>query len=206
MLFNELFFFFFFVFFDVVFTTKQHFSPQFSLLMLSFKKKGEKKKLTRQKKGEFWGLNWIGWWWWRAKEELCVSFLSLFLAIDDDEMVVVMPIAFFFRVLRLLVLTKEKPSSRVRAIIIRILPWERKTHRILYLHGLHIFYRLFHRTGHVGDRNRFRYLQKTVVTSFISIRLLSQLQSRRGRDECARGRHHGHHFFIRFFFLCRVFV
>jgi hypothetical protein len=105
----------------------------------------------------------------------------------------------------LLVLTKEKPSSRVRAIIIRILPWERKTHRILYLHGLHIFYRLFHRTGHVGDRNRFRY-QKTVVTSFISIRLLSQLQSRRGRDECARGRHHGHHFFIRFFFLCRVFV
>ena len=102
---------------------------------------------------------------------------------------------FFFRVLRLLVLTKEKPSSRVRAIIIRILPWERKTHRILYLHGLHIFYRLFHRTGHVGDRNRFRYLQKTVVTSFISVRRLSQLQSRRGRDECARGRHHdGHHF------------
>ena len=135
-----------------------------------------------------------------------MSFLSLFLAIDDDEMVVVMPIAFFFRVLRLLVLTKEKPSSRVRAIIIRILPRERKTHRILYPHGLHIFYRLFHRTGHVGDRNRFRYLQKTVVTSFISIRLLSQLQSRRGRDECARGRHHGHHFFIRFFFLCRVFV
>ena len=135
-----------------------------------------------------------------------MSFLSLFLAIDDDEMVVVMPIALFFRVLRLLVLTKEKPSSRVRAIIIRILPRERKTHRILYLHGLHIFYRLFHRTGHVGDRNRFRYLQKTVVTSFISVRLLSQLQSRRGRDECARGRHHGHHFFIRFFFLCRVFV
>ena len=101
----------------------------------------------------------------------------------------------FFRVLRLLVLTKEKPSSRVRAIILRILPWERKTHRILYLHGLRIFYRLFHRTGHVGDRNRFRYLQKTVVTSFISIRRLSQLQSRRGRDECARGRHHdGHHF------------
>ena len=136
-----------------------------------------------------------------------MSFLSLFLAIDDDEMVVVMPIALFFRVLRLLVLTKEKPSSRVRAIIIRILPRERKTHRILYLHGLHIFYRLFHRTGHVGDRNRFRYLQKTVVTSFISVRLLSQLQSRRGRDECARGRHHGHHFFIRFFscvaFLCK---
>ena len=122
-------------------------------------------------------------------------FFSLFLAIDDDEMVVVMPIAFFFRVLRLLVLTKEKPSSRVRAIIIRILPRERKTHRILYLHGLHIFYRLFHRTGHVGDRNRFRY-QKT-VTSFIIIRLLSQLQSRRGRDECACGRHH---FFIRFFY------
>ena len=149
----------------------------------------------RQKKGEFWELNWVGWWWWRAKEELCASFLSLFLAIDDDEMVVVMPIALFFRVLRLLVLTKEKPSSRVRAIILRILPWERKTHRILYLHGLHIFYRLFHRTGHVGDRNRFRYLQKTVVTSFIRVRRLSQLQSRRGRDEWARGRHRdGHHF------------
>ena len=56
------------------------------------------------------------------RRTLRVFSLSLFLAIDDDEIVVVMPIAFFFRVLRLLVLTKEKPSSRVRAIIIRILP------------------------------------------------------------------------------------
>jgi hypothetical protein len=138
-----------------------------------------------------------------------VSFLSLFLAIDDDEMVVVMPIALFFSRSSMIVRAdeKEKPSSRIRAIIIRILPRERKTHRILYLHGLHIFYRLFHRTGHVGDRNRVRYLQKTVVTSFISVRLLSQLQSRRGRDECARGRHRdGHHFFIRFFLFTCVFV
>jgi hypothetical protein len=138
-----------------------------------------------------------------------VSFLSLFLAIDDDEMVVVMPIALFFSRSSMIVRAdeKEKPSSRIRAIIIRILPRERKTHRILYLHGLHIFYRLFHRTGHVGDRNRVRYLQKTVVTSFISVRLLSQLQSRRGRDECARGRHRdGHHFFIRFFLFTCVFL
>jgi hypothetical protein len=56
------------------------------------------------------------------RRTLRVFSLSLFLAIDDDEMVVVMPIALFFRVLRLLVLTKEKPSSRVRAIILRILP------------------------------------------------------------------------------------
>ena len=139
-----------------------------------------------------------------------MSFLSLFLAIDDDEMVVVMPIALFFSRSSMIVRAdeKEKPSSRIRAIIIRILPREKeKRHRILYLHGLHIFYRLFHRTGHVGDRNRFRYLQKTVVTSFISVRLLSQLQSRRGRDECARGRHRdGHHFFIRFFLFTCVFL
>ena len=125
-------------------------------------------------------------------------------------MVVVMPIALFFSRSSMIVRAdeKEKPSSRIRAQLLFEFSLERKknANRILYLHGLHIFYRLFHRTGHVGDRNRFRYLQKTVVTSFISVRLLSQLQSRRGRDECARGRHHGHHFFIRFFFLCRVFV
>ena len=53
-----------------------------------------------------------------------MSFLSLFLAIDDDEMVVVMPIALFFSRSSMIVRAdeKEKPSSRVRAIIIRILP------------------------------------------------------------------------------------
>ena len=61
MLFNELFFFFFFVFFDVVFTTKQHFSPQFSLLMLSFKKKRGKEKADEAKKRRILRieLNWM---------------------------------------------------------------------------------------------------------------------------------------------------
>jgi hypothetical protein len=62
-----------------------------------------------------------------------VSFLSLFLAIDDDEMVVVMPIALFFSRSSMIVRAdeKEKPSSRIRAIIIRILPRE-KEKRIVF--------------------------------------------------------------------------
>ena len=57
-----------------------------------------------------------------------MSFLSLFLAIDDDEMVVVMPIALFFSRSSMIVRAdeKEKPSSRIRAIIIRILPREKE--------------------------------------------------------------------------------
>ena len=81
---------------------------------------------------------------------------------------------------------------------IRILPLEKPSS---HLHGLHIFYRFFHRTGHVGDRNRSLYYWNTFIkTSFISSRRLLQslLQSRvRGRDECAC---HGHHF-IRFLFV-----
>jgi len=64
-----------------------------------------------------------------------VSFLSLFLAIDDDEMVVVMPIALFFSRSSMIVRAdeKEKPSSRIRAIIIRILPREKEKRKSYFV-------------------------------------------------------------------------
>jgi len=91
----------------------------------------------------------------RQRHRRTVSFLSLFLAIDDEMVTTIIIAPFFSRTS--IVIEKKNVNAIYIIILIIVFEFSLEKNASSHLHGLHIFYRFFHRTGHVGDRNRSLY-------------------------------------------------